>query len=503
MAAVVPEKLLEQFSRFVSGHIGLHFPRERWGDLERSIGNAAGELGFRDSEAFIRHALTSSLDTNQAEILASSLTIGETYFYREKKAFEALEQYILPELLRSRHSNGRNIRLWSAGCCTGEEPYSIAIALNESIPDLKGWNISILATDINPRFLKKASQAVYSEWSFREFPHRLRDKYFTRTRGKQYELAPHIKKMVTFAHLNLAEDVYPSLLNNTNAMDIIFCRNVLMYFTPEHTGKAIQNLYRCLADGGWLIVSSIETSSVLYPLFTTACFQGLTIYRKGLSAPPIANVPEVYKEFVFEAAAAGEPEHTKVKPLLFSCPQPTHPAKTEEIEPAPPTLTPYQRALALYKEGLYTEVTEKLPLLLTEGQVDSGSASLLARAYANQGRLAEALEWCRRAVAGDKLNPVLYYLQATIMEEKGDMEAASGCLKQALYLDQDFVLAHIALGNLFMRRQKPVQAERYFNNAVSLLKAYPAEAVIAESEGMTAGRLIDIINSTRYVEKRL
>jgi len=503
MAAAVPEALLERFSRFIAERIGLHFPRQRWGDLERNTGYAAREIGFPDSEAFIRHALSSSLSTNQAEILASNLTIGETYFYREKKAFEALEQYILPELLRSRRSNGRNIRLWSAGCCTGEEPYSIAIALNKSIPDLKDWNTTILATDINPRFLKRASQAIYGEWSFREAPRWLKENYFTKAKSNHYEIKPHIKKMVTFAHLNLAEDVYPSLLNNTNAMDIIFCRNVMMYFTPEHARKTIQNLYQCLVDGGWLIVSSIETSLAPYSQFTTASFNGLTIYRKDLSSPPKAATPEVYKEFVFDTAA-GDPGYiAEPEPPVYSCPEPPPLPEAEKAEKAPPPPTPYQQALALYKQGLYAEVTERLPVMLAEGQVDSGSASLLARAYANRGRLVEALEWCQKAIAGDKLNPALYYLQATILEEKDDIEAASACLKQALYLDQDFVLAHIALGNLFTRQQKPAQAGRHFNNAISLLKTYPEEAIIAESEGMTAGRLMDIINSTRYMGRSL
>ena len=236
--------------------------------------------------------LSLPLPRNQLEILASNLTIGETYFYRENKAFEALEEHILPELLRSSRGKERRLRIWSAGCCTGEEPYSLAISLSKVIADLKDWNITILATDINPRFLKKASRATYSEWSFRDAPRWLKERYLTRVKDGHYEIVSHIKKMVTFSHLNLAEDVYPSLLNNTNAMDIIFCRNVLMYFTPEQTKKVIQNLYNSLVDGGWLIVSSIETSPVLYSQFTTVNFHGLTVYRKNLSLQPEYPAPD-------------------------------------------------------------------------------------------------------------------------------------------------------------------------------------------------------------------
>ncbi len=503
MTAAVSEVLLEQFSKFVAERIGLHFPRERWRDLERGIRSTAKEMGFQEDE-FLQHVLSSPLPGNQLEILASNLTIGETYFYRENKAFDALEDYILPELLRSSRGKERRLRVWSAGCCTGEEPYSLAISLSRAIPDLKDWNITILATDINPRFLKKASRATYNEWSFRDAPRWLKERYLTKVKDGHYEVVSNIKKMVAFSHLNLAEDAYPSLLNNTNAMDIIFCRNVLMYFTPEQTKETIQNLYNSLVDGGWLIVSSIETSPVLYSQFTSVNFHGLTVYKKNLSLQPEYPAPNFSIRLNLKldaldfnlSPAESEPavaSYLELPPLLEA-----EEEKTTVIQP-----TPYEEALALYEEGLYAKAADRLLSLLYGGQADSRTALLLARTYANQGRLVEALEWCEKVVTGDKLNPGLYYLQATVLEEQGDMEAAAASLKRALYLDHDFVLAHFTLGNLSLRQGKPRQADKHFENAISLLEAYPKEAIIPGSEGITAGRLMDIIKSTRYVERRV
>ena len=502
MAAVVSEVLLEQFSKFVAERIGLHFPRERWRDLERGIRSVAKELGFHETESFLQHVLSSPLPRNQIEILASNLTIGETYFYREKKAFEALEEHILPELLRSRRGKERRLRIWSAGCCTGEEPYSLAILLSKVIADWKDWNITILATDINPRFLKKASQATFGEWSFRDAPPWLKDRFFTKVKDGHYEIVYPIKKMVTFSHLNLAEDVYPSLLNNTNAMDIIFCRNVLMYFTPEQTKKVIQNLYNSLADGGWLIVSSIENSSVLYSQFTTVNFHGLTVYRKNLSLQPVYSIPDFGTRIDLKLDTLNlQLGPVKPEPVFTSHLEPLPPLENEVRKSAEVQPTPYEEALALYGEGLYAEVTGRLLGLLSQNGADPKAASLLARAYANQGKLIEALEWCEKAVVDDKLNPGLYYLQATILEEQGAMEAAAASLRRAMYLDQDFVIAHFALGSLSMRQRKLKQADKHFENAISLLKTYPEEAIIPESEGITAGRLLEIIQSTRYVER--
>jgi len=124
--------------------------------------------------------------------------------------------------------------------------------------------------------------------------------------------------------------------------------------------------------------------------------------------------------------------------------------------------------------------------------------SLLVRAYADQGLIKEALEWCEKAIAADTLNPGLYYLKATILQEQGAIEEAIGSLKRALYLDQDFVLAHFALGNLALQQGKFKASGKHFNNALSLLKIYGQEEVLPESEGITAGRLREIITGIGY-----
>ena len=177
--------LLSQFSEFIASRTALHFPRERWNDLERQAVSAAREFGFADTESFIQWLTSSAVSREQIEILASHLTISETYFWREPQVFDALMEHILPQLVRLREGSGKLIRIWSAGCSTGEEPYSIAIALQRVIPDLEKWKITILATDINPRILQKANAGLYGKWSFRNSPPWLKDQYFLRTKRRQ------------------------------------------------------------------------------------------------------------------------------------------------------------------------------------------------------------------------------------------------------------------------------------------------------------------------------
>lgn len=481
----ISEALLSEFAESVSARTGLYFPKERWRDLEHGVNSAAVEFGLKDAESCIQRLVTSQLTKEQIEILASYLTVGETYFFREKKSFEVLEEHILPELIRSRMENERHLRIWSAGCATGEEPYSIAILLDKIIPELEDWNITILATDINPRFLQKAQKGTYGEWSFRDSPEWIK-KYFRKTKHG-FELSPDIKKMVTFSYHNLAEDTYPSLLNNTTAMDIIFCRNVLMYFAPERAKEVVQKFYCSLVDGGWLVVSPCETSHILFSQFKAANFSGVTLYKKDTSR--LLGIKELIPKEIYHPPHAEE--------ILPGLPEPVLKEIAVKEKAEEPDL--YDEALTLYGQGRYAQAAEKIVGLASHDH-DAKAIILLARTYANQGKLALAHEWCEKALAIEKLNPGCYYLLATIELELGKVEEAAKSLKRALYLDQNFVIAHFALANLRRMQGKFKEAEKYFGNALALLRGLKKEAALPEAEGMTAGRLSEIITSMRNEE---
>jgi chemotaxis protein methyltransferase CheR len=476
----------------IASHIGLRFPRERWSDLERGVGSAAGELGFSDAGACIRSLLSSPLTRRRIEILASHLTIGETYFFREKRSLAVLEESILPALIRARQSGERSLRIWSAGCCTGEEPYSIAILLDKLIPDLQNWNITILATDINPRFLQKASEGLYTEWSFRDSPASIKERYFERKKGGRFQILPEIKKRVTFSYLNLAEEADPSSTNNTDAMDLILCRNVLMYFAPERAEKVVDRFYRSLIDGGWLIVSPCETSQGLFAPFTTINLPEVILYRKESDRPRTAPSPEAFLPMPAEAPA--EDLFTQETGAFL-------PLEDQKRRPAEAGPAPCAEAAALYERGRYSEASEKIAGLLKDDPGNAKAMTLMARIYANQGDLAEALQWCERAIAADKLAAGGHYLLATVLQERGQAAEAILSLKRALYLAPDFALAHFTLGNLTRQLGKPKESEKHYANALSFLNAHRSDELLPEADGITAGRLIEIIRSTTLKEK--
>ncbi|MDO8787421.1 MAG: CheR family methyltransferase [Sulfuritalea sp.] len=474
----LPDSLLSRLSDFLESQVGLHFPKERWRDLERGIAAASREAGYAEAEAYIRWLLTAPLTRTQIEGLASHLTVGETYFFREKRSLDILEQQILPELLRTRAQTEKHLRIWSAGCCTGEEPYSIAMLLDRLIPDLEKWNVTILATDINPQFLRKAAHGVYGAWSFRDTPGWLRERYFTRRQDGRFEIQPRIQRMVTFSYLNLAEDAYPSLVNSTNAMDVILCRNVLMYFAQERARKVVDKLHRSLVDGGWLITSPVETSIVLFSAFTAVEFPGAFLYRKMAATAPrtVANRHPV-PWYDGEAAAA--------------TPAPAEPSAAAAFGVARSAFAPE----VLHEAGdeLATEAKDADSREHDEREMPRRKA----RACADEGRLAEAIGWCEMAIAADKLNPAHYYLLAVICQEQGQSETAERSLGRALYLEPDFALAHFALGNLCLSGGRRGEARRHFGNALNLLRACPADALLPEADGLSAGRLVEIIASAQ------
>ena len=442
MNAALDAELLAAVSQAVEAQLGLDYPPERWSDLERGLRGAAEELGFDCAEKCARALVFAKLERAQIDALAAHLTIGETYFFREPAVFESLASRVLPALVQSRRDRAKRLRIWSAGCCTGEEPYSIAIALRRAIPDVDDWQITILATDLNPRFLHRAAAGVFGKWSFRGVPEETRSAWFRPTAEGRLEILPAIRKMVTFACLNLVEDVYPSLANDTNAMDLIFCRNVLMYFSREKMRRVVEKFHRSLVVDGALLVSAAEAGRELFAEFSPAEIPGIALYRKGAPAP---------------------------RPPMIAPAPVAVPVRIPEPAPRPPVAQPAPAPPA-----------------------DHAGET---RRLANEGKLSEALAACERAIAADKLVAAHHYLRGAILQEQSAFDEAAAAFRRALYLDPDFAIAHFTLGHLLQRQGRGRDAARCLANARSLVRGCAPDAVLPESDGITAGRLLAILDS--------
>jgi chemotaxis protein methyltransferase CheR len=508
MADPLPEPLLEHFSAFVASQLGLSFPKPLWRELERGIRSAALAFGMKSAEICAEWLMAIPLQRDQIEVLAGNLTIGETYFFREKSAFTALGERILPDLIESRRSTDRHLCIWSAGCGAGEEPYTIAILLKRLLPDIARWRISILGTDINPDFLKKASEGVYSESAFRGAPPWLKEDYFRRTSDRRYKLASAVREMVQFSNLNvaqerLAQDLFRS--SEGDAMDVVLCRNVLMYFTPERAARAVSNFRAAMAERGWLIVSQSEGNSELFSNFNTIRAHDLTLFRKADSRSHALRTPlgEGTRE-----ARSDEEWNADPGISLFSDRLPTpFPFRKAKREPPPDTPTGagpegkeppssrYLEALALYTQGRYAESAAKLPEKFSDPTWTAEEAGLRARICANLGELEDAFQWSEKSLVLDKLNAGLHHLHGMILQERGLDEEAAISFRRALYLDPELIMAHFALGNLELRRKRFDPAHRYFAQALSLIGRRQDNDVIPYSDGLTTGELKAMVHS--------
>lgn len=488
MGEKLSEERLSDLNGFISALMGLYFTPTRLGDLERGIQNAARDFGFDDPAAFVDWLKSRRLSKEHVERLAYHLTVGETYFFRDSGTFSVLENRIFPELISARRDSKR-IRVWSAGCSTGEEAYSVAILLKRLIPDIRDWNVGILATDINPRSLKKAAEGAYTEWSFRETPGWLKDLYFRRGSDGTWRISAEIRNMVSFAYLNLAEDIYPSLLNGTNGVDIIFCRNVIMYFSDLVARSVVKGMSNSLVEDGWLLVSPAEAVRSISGLFAPVNIDGAILYRKTGKAEEASRLVSEGKTAVPAAA-----------PALMKADPPPAPKARQRVVPAPAAKAEQdfdikEKAAALYGQGLYQEAAGVLESLKAEER-KVPEMLLLARAYANMGRLEEASMWCESIKSTDTLNKAAYTLLATIRQEEARVEEAITNLKKAVYLDQDFIVAHFMLGKLLMARPgSEGQARRHFRTARALLDDRQDDELLPESDGLMAGRLREILDS--------
>ncbi len=450
MTATLRDDDLARLSDFVAERMGLLFPPERWPELRYGLDAARCEFGFDDAGDCVRWIVSAALAPEQMDVLAHNLTIGETYFFRQKDLFDRLEATILPALISARGGKEQRLRIWSAACCTGEEAFSVAILLKRLIPDLSHWNVTIRASDINSRFLKQAQAGEYREWSFRNAPDWLKEGYFQITSPGHYTVSPDIRNMVTFFPLNLVDDTYPSLLNDTNAMDLILCRNVLMYFARDQAEKVVRKLALALADGGWLGVSPCETFCVTAPDLIHVGQTGGTLFRKRHADPEIHE------------------------PALFISSSPSTPRPESETDE-----TKGAGNLGCSQENEYERMAMKL---------------------ANQGELEEALAWCDQALAASPLDAVCHYLRASILSEQGHMSEAARSYHRSLAIAPDFVLAHFAMGNAGRQQHHRQNAHRHYVNALTLLEHFGPDDPVPHSEGLTAGRLTAMIKTLLEME---
>jgi len=456
------------FCTYLHDQSGLHFDERNGKLLEQGLLRRMRALGLADYPSYFAYLTRHRDDRQELKRLLSVLTIGETFFFRYTAHFDALAEMVLPEIIE-RNRSSRRLHLWSAGCSSGEEPYSLAILILERFPELADWDVSILATDINKRSLQQGRNAVYCGRSLRHVPKPLLAKWFTPLDNNCYRPLPQVQSLVRFNYLNLQSDDYPQPGNGTTGCDVILCRNVLIYFRLATVREVVERLSRALNPDGYFFMGHAETLLNISDAFRRHQYKGSFLYQLASSPPP------------------------QTKPTF---------SFVKTIEPPPPpeievVTTPIENPQEKNESIIITQPKENNRTVYCDcvnlPPIVPGIDELITQGFllAGVGDYDEALRLCSAALQLNDLRPEIYLLQGLIYEQHQETALAIDRYRKALLLDLGFVMAHYQLGQLLERCGQTGDAQRQLRNVIRLLRRVPPDAIVPFSGELHAAFLLE------------
>jgi chemotaxis protein methyltransferase CheR len=392
--------------------------------------------------------------------LLDELTVRETYFFRDAAQFEFIRNQILHEVLKRR---GREhvVSCWSAACASGEEAYSLAILMREAG---LGDRSQIVGSDISLDALARARRAKYRNWSLRGEGAALAKRYL-RGEGELNLIDDSIRQRVTFIQLNLAQDVYPSMSSRICELDIILCRNVMIYFDSATIAAVARRLFDSLAAGGWLLTGATDPPLMQHAPFEVVVGDAGLAYRRPLRSAIALTRADSDKRIL--------PEIRIRSPALK--------ADAGKVGVAHPPSDPLGRARAAFATGDYVGT-----ITLTRELEDLPAGCLLhLHALANLGD-PQAVTFADRAIKLHPLCAELYYLLGSLHIIAGDSRQAIALIRKAIYLEPSLVVAHFALGSLLQQRGDLVGARRSLRNALALAGGQSADEIALPNGGKPA-----------------
>lgn len=457
----------------VIARTGMAFYRDREDSLSFAVTRRMSTLKLGDCASY-RRLLVGPGGTCEWNSLIDEVTIGETYFFRFPAQFDALRDHVIPDIV-ARRGDRRQLRIWSAGCASGAEPYSIAIMLQLDLPHLLAdWDISIIGTDISHGKLARADAGVFSEWELRQIPDRYRQACFDRV-GDEWRLRDAFKRHTSFEIHNLVEEVPNCPIQAAGDFDLILCRNVMIYFDGDVIRQVTRALYGRLQDGGWLIVGHAEPHLAISNLFDPYPVAETTLYRKLADRP---QAPSQHRPGIDTPTPA-------IRAAALRPPNPALHGRSHAPETA-----------GVRRSGTTTgagPATPAEPAAVVAGG-DRGDPTLKeARRLANAGEWLAAATQCKRCLDTEPLDADAHYLLALVLGHQGDTAGAEASLRSAVYIDRNFALAHYQIGRLAANRGDVGTARRALRNVHNIVQASTDTDVVRAGEGLTAGELLGLV----------
>jgi chemotaxis protein methyltransferase CheR len=496
MSLTIGDAEVETFRIGIARRLGLSFDETKSGQLAEVLRQRL-EATKRGVQEYLApfESMESGPSREEVAALARSLTVGETYFFRNPDQFRAVSELVLPERLRLRLRAGeRRLRILSAGCSSGEEAYSLAILARALLPDPR-FELSIRAVDVNPAALDKARLARFSSWALRETPAEVQRRWF-KEEGRELVLDEGVRSAVVFEARNLAlEDAE---LWQPGSYDLVFCRNMLMYFTPSGAQAVVERIAGALVPGGYLFLGHAETLRGVSQRFHLCHTHGTFYYQvKANSAglplpvpdelPPAARFDPLPLRLV-DAADGWVDAIRKASERIDALsrgPQgalsPPHVAR--------PTWD-LALALELLQKERYQDALHLVRAFPPESARDPDVLLLQAVLLAHNAELAAAEETCRRLLGMDELNAGAHYVLALCREGAHDSRAALEHDQVAVYLAPAFAMPRLHLGLLARRSGDRETARRELGHALSLLQEEDPSRLILFGGGFQREALV-------------
>ncbi|HEX3847321.1 MAG TPA: CheR family methyltransferase [Steroidobacteraceae bacterium] len=516
-----------RFRSWIARRLGLNFDDGKLGFLAELLARRAQDAG-RDPHGYLDRLEAAGPDPELRALIAE-LTVPETYFFRHMEQFRAFSEIALADAARRAHGGG-GIQVLSAGCASGEEPYSLAMCAQELGSDF-ARGVSIAAADINPNMLDKARRGVYSAWSLRETPPEVHRRWF-RASGRELEVDPVIRAAVSFHEANLADE--QADLWTARGYDVIFCRNLLMYFTPEAAQGLVGRFTRALAPGGHLFLGHAETLRGLSSGYHLCHTHGTFYYQRKTAAeaaaqpsdPPRRRSAAGWGEGLGRSAAGPGEDLERIAAVpaadrqawtttwletvqqsserirALSQRPAAEPAvrAVRKAEPRRSAATQVQSALELLRGERFSEALGVLAGLPQESENDPDVLLLRAALLTHSGHLAAAEKASRALLERDELNAGAHYLLALCRESAGDRQGALDHDQTAAYLDPAFAMPRLHLGLMADRGGDGEGARRELAAALVLLKREDASRLLLFGGGFGREALIALCSARLAAE---
>jgi chemotaxis protein methyltransferase CheR len=463
-------QLLQRFTQLIAAHTGLQIREEETDKLLHAISVRMAAQQLINPDVYYQLlTIDTAASRREWEELVLPLTNGESYFFRDSGLFSLLRQQIIPELIE-RNRGTRSLRIWSAGCSTGEEPYSLAILVHELLSSRSDWNVVIVGTDVNKRAIGDARRGIYRQHSLRTLDEEQRKRHFHQHRD-HWELDERFRAMVSFYPINLLKDPFPDAAVGLADLDLILCRNVFIYFERAAVTRVIAKFTKTLKAGGYLVTGHAELHDQQASGLSIVAFPESIVYRRD-DAPSKASqsrTPEGHAGRVLGMTPTSGLPGSPSKPVPVPQPLRSASPRVEASFTAPPRdANESPQVQPTSAEDLYIQ----------------------ARGYADVGCYDAAVRSCQLALTADALAEKPYYLLAQIAEVQGNIAAAKNFLKKILYVSPTAVAAYLELGALYTKEQDLPRAWKMLNRALELLQDLPPDTTIEPFAGLSAIQLL-------------